>query len=58
MTNDLKRRQAAAENLTQRMVEFLVDFEPMEKISVGDMKTIARFASSFAFDEFSKEGNE
>jgi len=51
--DDLKRRQAAAASLEQRMKDFLLNFEPADKLSVGDAKTIARFASSFAFDEFS-----
>lgn len=53
MPDDLKQRQQAAEVVEKATLDFLMQFEPAERLTVGDAKVIARRAARLAFDAFS-----
>lgn len=50
MTNPTKH--AAAEALEDKLVGFLLQFEPAQELRICDVKTIARYAKQIAFSEF------
>lgn len=52
--NDLERRQTAGEKMESEVLDFLLDFNPCRKLTVGDVKTIAAVARRIAFDRFSE----
>ena len=51
--DNLKQRQDASAKVQERMLHFLCGFDPAGHLSLDDAKTIARYASTTAFDEFS-----
>lgn len=55
MDSQLKFRQKAGERVEAQMLQFLIGFIPVEELKVGDMKCIARFARTIAFDEFAPD---
>lgn len=53
MTDNLKQRQAAGEEVERQMIEFLIQFDPARDMKVSDVKTIANYARGLAFNYFS-----
>jgi hypothetical protein len=51
----VEQKQRAALILEKRFIEFLLQFEPMQDIAVGDVKCIASTARTYAFEEFTRE---
>lgn len=50
MSDMIRVRQAAAEKAEKRMLDALIGFDPAGKLAVSDVKFIANYASSLAFD--------
>lgn len=48
--DDLKCRQDCAATVEDRMLVVLLQFEPCQKLTVGDVKAIAAYARRIAFD--------
>jgi hypothetical protein len=53
--DDLKFRQSASAVVERKMIEFLLNFVPAGELTITDAKTIARFATTIAFDAFNPE---
>ncbi len=53
---DLTRRQALASEAHDNMLKALLGFTPCEKLTVGDVKYIARHTQTLVFDALDKEG--
>lgn len=51
--NDLKLRQDAGARVEEKMLQFLVQYDPARTLTIADAKVIAMAARSTAFDEFS-----
>lgn len=51
MNERLKQRQAASANVEKRLIEFLMQFQPAQELTIANVKTIALFARNIAFDE-------
>jgi hypothetical protein len=47
-----KDRQEASARLEKKLLEFLVQFDPVGSLTVSEAKTIARHARALAFEEF------
>lgn len=47
--------QAASAEVESKMRDFLFQYEPMQELKIGDVKLIARFARTFAFDAFTRD---
>lgn len=59
MSSDLRdveicRLQEASAEVETKMMNFLLNYAPTQDMKVGDAKTIARFARTYAFDAFSR----
>lgn len=49
---ELKLRQEAGQRVELRMLKFLTNFSPADELKVSDIKSIAMFARTISFDEF------
>jgi hypothetical protein len=52
MDPTLISKQEAGAQVEKDMLDFLMQFEPASGLTIGDAKTIARSARSFAFAAF------
>jgi hypothetical protein len=51
MTNEqLKTRQDECEALEKKMIEYMLQYDACQKMTIGDVKYIASLARSLAFD--------
>lgn len=48
--SDLEKRQAAAKRAHDKMLEMLLRFTPCDKLTVADVKFIAEYCRTCAFD--------
>lgn len=52
---ELRARQQAAENVEKRLMFFMLQFDPVSGLKIGDAKAIAAWARTVAFEEFQPE---
>lgn len=53
MDSELKFRQEASARVEKRMLEMLMGFSPADELKLSEARSIAMFARTIAFDEFS-----
>lgn len=53
MNDDLKRRQEAGAAVEEQMIKFLMQWQPVRDLRIGDVWQIASAARTYAFEAFS-----